>query len=219
MAVKKLRAVIYGPQGCGKGTQGLLLAERCDVALVGAGDLFRAEIAEETQLGKILKDYVDAGTLAPDEIVNAVMASRLKKIDTDRGFLLDGYPRNVEQATQLDRLLKINLAICIKLSDTEAIRRLEGRLQCGRCKTVYHVTDAPPAKPGICSICGGKLKRRDDDRADAIVRRLAAYHFMTEPLGTYYRQRGVLLTVNGEQPIPYVFEDLVKKMAKLGFGC
>lgn len=214
---KKLQGVIFGPQGCGKGTQGLLLSERLDIPLVGAGDLFRAEISEKTLLGNIVKEYVEHGTLAPDEVVNALMVHRLKQLDLSHGFLLDGYPRNVEQAATLDRLLKINLAICVKISDAEALRRLVGRRQCAQCKFVYHVKASPSAIPGVCSVCGGKLVKREDDNEEAIVRRLAAYHFMTEPLTTYYRQRGALLVVNGEQAIPYVFEDLVKKMNTLGF--
>ncbi len=214
----RIQAVIFGPQGCGKGTQSLLLSDRFDVPLIGSGEFFRKEISEKTVLGKIVKEYVEHGSLAPDEVVNAVMAHRLKQLDLSHGFILDGYPRNVEQAATLDRLLKINLAICIKISDKEALRRLEGRRQCITCKFIYHVTDSPPAKHGICSVCGGKLVRRADDNAEAIRRRLAAYHFMTEPLATYYRQHGVLLVVNGEQPISYVFEDLIKKIHKLGFS-
>jgi len=218
MLRKKIKAVLFGPQGCGKGTQGQLLADRFDIPLIGAGDLFRAEISARTQLGKLVKSHVDRGALAPDELVNAVIASQLKKLDLSRGFILDGYPRNVEQATQMDRIMKVNLAVYIKISDKEAVRRLMGRRQCKRCKFVYHLTDAPPAKPDVCSICGGPLMRRADDTEDVIRQRLAAFHFMTEPLVTYYRQQGVLLAINGEQSIPYVFEDLVKKMAKLGFG-
>lgn len=217
MTKQRLRAVLFGPQGCGKGTQGELLADRFDVPIIGAGEMFRAEIAEKTHLGKIVKEYVDSGLLAPDEVVNAVVAQRLKKLDLSKGFILDGYPRNVEQATQLDHNMKINLAIYVKISDAEAVRRLLGRRQCPKCKTVYHVTDAPPAKPGICSVCGGTLIQREDDTEDVIRRRLATFHFMTEPLASYYRQRGVLLVVNGEQTIPYVFDDLIKKMTKLGF--
>lgn len=214
---KHIRAVLFGPQGCGKGTQGKLLAERFDVPLIGLGDLFRAEIADNTPLGKVLKSYVDSGLLAPDDVVNAVITQGLKKIDLSRGFILDGYPRNVEQATHLDRITKINLAVSLKISDAEAMKRLSGRRQCSRCKQTYHIVNAPPVKPGICSVCGGKLVRRGDDEADAIQKRLATFHFMTEPLSSYYRQRGVLLVVNGAQSIPYVFDDLVKKMAKLGF--
>ena len=217
MIKQRIRAVLFGPQGCGKGTQGQLLSERFDIPIIGAGELFRAEIAEGTPLGRVLQEYVDSGLLAPDEVVNAVISQRLKKLELSKGFILDGYPRNVEQATHLDRNLKINLAISIKISDAEAVRRLLGRRQCIRCKAIYHVTDAPPAKPGICALCGGKLHQRDDDVEDVIRRRLAAYHFMTEPLASYYRQRGILLVVNGEQTIPYLFEDLVKKMSKIGF--
>lgn len=212
-----LRAVLFGPQGCGKGTQGKLLAERLDVPLLSLGELFRSEIAAGTHLGKLLKAYVPKGLLAPDDVVNAVMAQGLKKADLSRGFILDGYPRNVEQATHLDRIIKINLAIYLKISDKEAVRRLLGRRYCSRCHHIYHVTDASPIKPGICSVCGGRLKRRVDDDEDAIRKRLAAFHFMTAPLASYYRQRGVLLTVNGEQAISYVFEELMKKTMKLGF--
>jgi adenylate kinase len=217
MMKQRIRAVLFGPQGCGKGTQGELLADRFDVPVIGSGEMFRAEISEKTHLGKIVQEYVDSGLLAPDEVVNAVVQQRLQKLDLSKGFILDGYPRNVEQATHLDRIMKINLAIHVKISDTEAVRRLLGRRQCAKCKYVYNVTEAPPAIENVCSVCGGVIVKRADDTEDVIRRRLATFHFMTEPLASYYRQRGVLLVVNGEQSIPYVFEDLVKKMAKLGF--
>ena len=217
MVRKKLRAILFGPQGCGKGTQGQLLSERYDVPFIGAGDLFRDEIEAKSPLGNLLSSYVNQGLLAPDEVVDAVIAQRLKKHDLSHGFLLDGYPRNVVQATHLQRLLDVNLAIYIKISDAESIRRLTGRLQCRRCKATYHTTEAPPVVPGICSICGGKLTPREDDQEEAIRKRLATFHFMTEPMATFFRQHGVLLTVNGEQPIAYVFEELTRKMVKLGF--
>ncbi len=214
---KRIRAVLFGPQGSGKGTQGEILAERFDIPLIGTGEMFRAEIREETRLGRLLHSYVDQGLLAPDEVVDAVVARGLKSQDLSRGFILDGYPRNVEQAHHLERMAAINLAIYIKISDAEALRRLKGRRQCVRCKATYHLTDAPPVKPGLCSVCGGKLAPRDDDYEEAIMKRLATFHFMTAPIASFYRERGVLLTVNGEQAIPYVFADLVRKMAKLGF--
>lgn len=217
MKNKRLCAVIFGPQGSGKGTQGTLLAERLNIPLIGAGDIFRAEIAEKSTLGDLVSQYVDQGLLVPDELVNAVMARHLKHVDLARGFILDGYPRNVEQANSLDRILPINLAIQLKIEDSEVVKRLSGRLQCPKCKTVYHESEAPPIKKGICSLCGEKLIRRDDDKAEIIQQRLKAYHYMTAPLANYYRQRGVLLMINGKQPIQYVFEDLMKKIAKLGF--
>lgn len=217
MKNKRLCAVIFGPQGSGKGTQGELLADRFDVPLVGAGDLFRAEIARGTQLGKLAKEYIDAGNLAPDELVNGIMAKQLRTLDLSHGFILDGYPRDVDQAQNLQRILPPNVAITIKLSDDMAVKRLASRLQCVRCKAVYSSTSNPPVRPGICSLCGGKLHRRSDDNEKTIRARLSAYHFMTEPLSRFYREKGILLPVNGEQDVPYVFEDLIKKLAKLGF--
>ncbi len=218
MKRKKLQAIIFGPQGSGKGTQGLLLAERFNLPLVGAGDLFRTEIVAQTTLGNLVNSYVAQGLLAPDDLVNAVMAKQLKKIDLTKGFILDGYPRNVEQASQLDRLIKINLAIQIKIPDDEVIKRLSMRKQCPKCKTVYHSKYAPPAIKDKCSLCGEYLVQRADDTTAIIKQRLKAYHLLTAPLAGYYRERGVLLPINGEQPIPYVFEDILKKIAKLGFS-
>lgn len=217
MVKKKIHAVLFGPQGCGKGTQGRLIADRFDIPVIGPGDLFRTEMKKKTQVGKVLRRYVEKGLLAPDELVDGIVARRLKQLDISKGFILDGYPRNVEQAVQFDRMVKINLAIYLRISDGEAVRRLLGRRQCARCDAIYHLTDTPPTTPGVCTVCGGKLKPRADDIEEAIRKRLASFHFMTEPLVAYYRQRGVLLSINGEQAIPYVFEDLIKKMARLGF--
>lgn len=217
MKRKHLHAVLFGPQGSGKGTQGQLLAERYDVPLIGAGDLLRAEIGEGSALGELVKEYVRLGMLAPDELVNAIVHKRLQEAAETKGFILDGFPRNVEQAENLERLIKVNLAIQIKLSDNEAVRRLIGRIQCPVCRSVFHIQDAPPIKAGICTYCGHALIKREDDNEDTIRQRLAAYHFMTEPLAAYYRQHGVLLVVNGEQPIHSLFEELIRKMTKLGF--
>lgn len=215
---KRLRAILFGPQGCGKGTQGELLADRFDIPIVGAGELFRAEIAAGSQLGKLAKQFVENGALAPDELVNGIMTRQLKGLDLSRGFILDGYPRNVEQAQHLQRILPPNVAIELKISDELSVRRLTSRRQCTRCKAIYSITSVPPARPGTCSLCGGKLIKRADDGDEKTIRaRLASYHFMTAPLSRYYRERGILLSVNGGQDIPYVFEDLIKKLAKLGF--
>lgn len=218
MNKKTPRIILFGPQGCGKGTQGQLLAERFDIPMIGVGEMFRHEIAEGTSLGKILQGYVDNGLLAPDDVVNAVVANGLKKHDLSKGFILDGYPRNVEQATYLDRIQKINLAIYLRITDAEAVRRLTGRRQCPLCKAIYHVEDAPPVKTDTCSVCGTKLRPRSDDNEEAIRKRLATFHFMTEPIASFYRQRAVLLVVNGAQPISYVFDELTRKIAKLGLG-
>ena len=217
MSRKRLRAVLFGPQGCGKGTQGQLLSERFEVPIIGAGDLLRDEINENGALGRLVKEYVEQGMLAPDELVNAIIQKQLKDLDLERGFILDGYPRNVEQAASIDRFAKINLALQIKISDKEAVRRLTGRRQCLKCKAIFHV-DLPSADPTRCAMCGGLIKKRTDDSEPVIINRLAVYRFMTEPLASYYRQRGVLLAVNGEQAIESLFHELVKKILKLGFA-
>ncbi|MEK7473165.1 MAG: nucleoside monophosphate kinase [Patescibacteria group bacterium] len=218
MRRKKLRAVFFGPQGAGKSVQAPLLAERFNVPLVSSGEAFRAEIGENTAIGDLVSEYVIAGMFAPDELANAILAKRLKGLDPDAGCVFDGYPRNVEQAETLDRLARVTLAIQLKISDTRAIKCLAGRLVCVSCHATLH-RDGMTTGAGLkaCPVCGGKLSARPKDEEEAVRRRLAAYHFITEPMAAYYRQRGVLLAVNGEQTVSDLFDELTKKLAKLGF--
>lgn len=211
MRRKRLRAVIFGPQGAGKSLQALLLSERFVVPLVASGKAFREEMAEKSALGDLAKEYVEAGMFAPDELANAIFSRTLKRVDLEKGFVLDGYPRNVEQAEILDRLAKVNLAIHLKISDATSVKRLGGRLMCRACRTIA------PGSVRVCQNCGEKLSAREKDREETVRRRLAAYHFMTEPLASYYRQRGVLLAVNAEQSSADLTQELVRKLAKLGF--
>lgn len=216
MRRKRLRAVIFGPQGAGKSPQARLLAVRFGVPLVASGEAFRAEIKEDSALGDLAREYVEAGMFAPDEMANAILARRMKHMDLEKGFMLDGYPRNVEQAETLDRIAKVNIAIQLKLTDATAVKRLVGRMMCSKCRTILHHDEAEGGKKP-CSNCGGKLVNRKKDEEEVIRRRLAAYHFMTEPLSGYYRQRGVLLAVNAEQKADDLFEELNRKLVKLGF--
>lgn len=215
MARVRLRALLFGPNGAGKTTQGQLLAERYGVPFVSAGNVLRAEIAEKTAIGKMVESYVEAGMLAPDELVDAIVLKRLKGLAMERGYVLDGFPRNVEQAVALDKLLKPNLAIQLKLPDASALKRLKGRLVCEDCRSVFHREFG--LEEMRCTVCGGKLVTRKDDAEDAVRRRLAVYHFMTEPLAAHYRQRGILLAVNADQSITDLHEELCKKTQKLGF--
>lgn len=219
MPRKRLQALIFGPQGSGKSTQGHLLADWFGVSYTSSGDLIREEIEEKTSLGNMVEEYVASGVLAPDEVVNAIILKRLKELVEQKGFVLDGYPRNVEQAESLDRLMKINLAIQLRMSDAVAVRRLQGRRQCSKCRSIFHMDDLPSALRLKCSVCGGRLIKREDDEEDTIRRRLASYHFMTEPMSAYYRKQGVLLMVNGEQSVKNLFEELTRKIMKLGFVC
>ena len=218
MSKKKLRAVIFGPQGCGKGTQGILMSEKFGIPLIGSGELFRAEIAKKTSLGRIAEEYIRSGCLAPDELVNGIMSSQLKVLDLDAGFILDGYPRTVDQAGYLQRILSVNVAILMKIPDELAVGRLLYRVQCPACKTVYNTKNVPTAIKDICAVCGARVKRREDDKEEAIRTRLVNYHFMTEPLANFYRQKGTLLMIKADQSIEYVHKVMMEKLAKLGFA-
>jgi adenylate kinase len=212
MRRKRLRVVLFGPQGSGKSLQALLLSQKFGVPLIASGKAFRKELGDETALGEIAREYVDAGMFAPDELANAILARAFKEVDVEKGFVLDGYPRNVEQAETLDRLAKVNLAIQLKISDSTAVKRLGGRLMCRICSTIVEGNTARK-----CPNCGEKLHVREKDKEETVRRRLAAYHFMTEPMAGYYRQRGVLLAVNAEQKPEELTQELKRKLAKLGF--
>lgn len=219
MRRKHIRAVLFGPQGAGKSQQAALLAERFGVPLVSSGDAFRAEIAEASALGDLAREYVEGRMFTPDDLANAIVARRLKGMDLEKGFVIDGYPRNVDQAETLDRLAKVNLAIHLRLSDATAVKRLAGRLVCTGCRMIVPQDGmvGSDGKTVPCPVCGARLMSRGKDDEETVRRRLAAYHFMTEPLAGYYRQRGVLLAVNAEQTVADLFEEFNRKLAKLGF--
>lgn len=217
MARKLPRAVLFGPPGAGKSTHGRLLAERYDIPYISSGDLFRAEIAEGTPVGTMVAEYVSAGMLAPDELVDAIIKKQLKMYNLALGFVLEGHPRNVEQALWFDKIVKLNIAIQLKVSDETVVKRLQGRLQCTGCRAFYHTSQLPEGTE-LCPVCSKRLARRDDDVEETVRKRLAAYHFMTEPLACFYRQRGVLLAINADQTFEQLFEELTRKLAKLGFA-
>ncbi len=174
-------------------------------------------MAEGTPVGGMIAEYVDAGMLAPDELVDAVMKKQLKSFDLNDGFVIEGHPRNVEQAAAFDKIGKVNIAIQLKMPDAVAVKRLKGRLHCGTCGCMFHESQLP-ASLAKCPVCTRKLIRRKDDDEETARRRIAAYHFMTEPMAGFYRQRGVLLAVNADQTIEQLFEELTRKLGKLGFA-
>lgn len=212
-----LRAVLFGPQGSGKGTQGVRLAEHFGVPLIGSGEMLRQEIAAETPIGNIVKSYIERGALVPDEMVRGIIQAKIQTRAPEEGFILDGYPRNVDQAESLDNVVDINLAIQIKITDDAAVERILYRRSCSKCKKVFMKGDAA-VETNVCDTCGGELVQRNDDKEESVVRRrLEEYHFMTEPLAVYYRQRGVLLAVKGEQAVDTLYQELIRKMGRLGF--
>jgi adenylate kinase len=209
-----VRLVILGPQGAGKGTQSVRLAEKYDIPAIATGDVFRWAISQGTELGLQAKDYVDAGGLVPDEITIGVVRERLDEKDAARGFLLDGFPRTLAQAEALDEILSkrgesLDAAVVIGVPEEVSLRRLTGRRVCSRCGRNYHV-DSPPSTNWTCDRCGGKVEARLDDQDEAAIReRLKLYYEQSEPLNDYYERRGKLRAIDGQGSPDEVFERVV----------
>lgn len=212
--------VLLGAPGSGKGTQADSLCEALDLIHVATGDLFRENLKQNTELGQLAKTYMDRGDLVPDEVTDAMVKERLGRADARDGFLLDGYPRNLNQAQALAELeaskgRRVTAALYIKVSDEEIVKRLSGRLICRACQTPYHREYNPPAKEGVCDQCGGELYQRDDDNPETVRSRLKTFHAKTAPVVDFYRDAGVLMEVNGEGDLDDVSTrclDAVQKM-------
>jgi len=202
-----MRIIIFGPQGSGKGTQAELIARRQGWPYISTGDIFRYHLKNKTDLGRRVESYLNEGHLVPDELTNEIVKDRLQQPDCISGFVLDGYPRNKAQLDFLNSIAEIDLAIVIDLSDRESISRLAGRFAC-KCGLSYHLQFNPPKKPGICDKCGNKLYRRDDDKPDAIKKRLEIYHQETESLFSYFEKKGIFYRVNGSRPIGEVYKQI-----------
>jgi len=194
-----VRLVFLGPPGAGKGTQAALMAEQFDVRHASTGDIFRAAIAEGTELGKTVKEYLDSGRLVSDELTSRVVEEMV--VGAGNSYLLDGYPRTVTQAEHLGAMLEkrdqaLDAVVCFDLDDEVAVERLTGRLVCSQCKRNYHRTFMPPKQEGVCDACGGELTVRSDSAEDVVRKRLAEYHEKTEPLVAYYEEAGLLRHVD-----------------------
>lgn len=197
-----MQAILLGPPGAGKGTQAKMLTERYGVPQVSTGDILRAAVAAGTPLGKEAKAYMDRGALVPDEVVIGIVRDRLGEPDCRKGYLLDGFPRTVAQAEALTAMLKklgapLPRVVSFEVGEEELVRRLSGRRTCQACGEPFHVEFHPPRREGTCDKCGGRLIQREDDKEDTIRRRLQVYRKQTEPLIGYYRNQGLLKTVDG----------------------
>jgi adenylate kinase len=202
----ELNLILLGPPGSGKGTQGERLQEDFRLPYYATGDILRAAVKEETEVGKQAEEYMGRGDLVPDEVIIGVIAERLQDEEAADGFILDGFPRTVPQAEALDSKMKelqreITAVILIDVPEDEVLRRLGGRRTCEKNPGhIYHLEFDPPKEEGVCDIDGAKLTVRDDDRPEVIKNRLAQYREKTEPLIDYYEDRGILQPVNGELP-------------------
>ncbi|MFG2267993.1 adenylate kinase [Streptomyces sp. NPDC048720] len=197
-----MRIVLVGPPGAGKGTQAVRLAEKLGVPHISTGDLFRANISQQTELGKLAKSYMDAGNLVPDEVTIAMAKDRMEQPDAENGFLLDGFPRNVSQAKALDELLTsegitLDAVLDLEAPEEEVVKRIAGRRVCRNDSAhVFHVTYKKPKKEGVCDVCGGELYQRDDDSEATVRKRLEVYHTQTEPIIDYYKAQGLVVTIS-----------------------
>ncbi|MBS1679815.1 MAG: adenylate kinase [Actinobacteria bacterium] len=215
-----MNLVLLGPPGSGKGTQGERLNEDLRLPYYATGDILRGAVRDETELGKSAKEYMDRGDLVPDEVIVGVIADRIDSEEARDGFILDGFPRTTPQAEALDAKLddlgrSVGAVLLIDVSDDEVVKRLGGRRTCVVCGRVYHVDFNPPKVEGVCDVDGGELVQRDDDKPDVIRKRLATYHEKTEPLVTYYDDKGVLRRVDGERDPDEVTEELRRTLATM----
>jgi adenylate kinase len=216
----ELNLVLLGPPGSGKGTQGERLNEDLRLPYYATGDILRAAVRDETELGRTAKGFMDAGDLVPDEVIVGVIAERIDSVEALDGFILDGFPRTTPQAEALDAKLKelgreVTAVVLIDVGDDEVVRRLGGRRTCAENGHVFHVDFNPPEQEGICDIDGSELIVRDDDEPDVIRKRLDTYHDKTEPLVDYYDQRSVLRRIDGESPPDEVSEEIRRTLATM----
>lgn len=210
-----------GLPGAGKGTQAERIVEKYEIPHISTGDMFRAAIKGETELGLKAKSFMDQGALVPDEVTIGIVRERLGKNDCEKGFLLDGFPRTVAQAQALEEILsdldrKIDYVINIEVDKDILMERLTGRRICKQCGSTYHLVFNPPAVEGICDKCGGELYQREDDNEETVANRLEVNLKQTQPLLNFYEEKGYLRNINGQQDIKQVFVDVNELLGGLG---
>jgi len=203
-----MKLIFIGPQGCGKGTQAVLLSKKLGVPHISMGDLLRDA---EGELKKEIDSHINKGNLAPLSIIEKLLKQRLEKPDVEKGFILDGFPRDLKQAELLKDIINIDKIILINISDEEAIKRISGRVHCENCKAGYNTKTSPkPLQEGICDRCKSKLVQRKDDYEEAVKRRLEIYHSETEPILEHYKDK--VIQINGEQSIEKIAQDIEEKI-------
>ena len=209
-----MKLILLGPPGAGKGTQSVVLSRELKIPHISTGDILREAVKDKLPLGLKAKSYMDKGELVPDEVVTGIVVERLKKPDTRGGYILDGFPRTIKQAQDLDAALAksggIDMVIFFETSEKVAIKRLTGRRVCRKCGAIYHMTNMPPKKDGICDKCQGELVQRPDDKEETVANRLKVYEVQTKPLIDYYSRKAILKKVSGDLGVDELFKVLSK---------
>ena len=207
-----MNMIFLGPPGAGKGTQAVRVCERLGVPHISTGDILRHAIKDQTPTGLVAKSYIDKGELVPDSVVIDIVRERLSHDDCKGGYLLDGFPRTVHQAEELEGFAAIDAVIDIDVSDDALVARLSGRRVCPSCDGTFHVNSLNGSN--LCPVCGGELVHRKDDQPETVLSRIQVYHKQTEPLIGFYKQRGLLKKVNGEKTMDECFNEILSALGK-----
>lgn len=197
-----MKLILLGAPGAGKGTQAEKVSEKLNIPTISTGNIIREALKNETEMGLKAKSFIESGKLVPDEVVIGIIKDRLDKDDCKNGFILDGFPRTIPQAEALDEMgIKIDKVIDIEVSDEKIVGRMSGRRVCPDCGASYHTEYKKPEKEGICNSCGAELIIRKDDKPEVVLDRLSVYHEQTEPLKEYYKAKGILNEVEGQEEV------------------
>jgi len=203
--------ILLGAPGAGKGTVGERLSKILNIPVISTGDLLREHVKGNTELGLKAKQYMDKGELVPDDIVISILLERIKMDDCKNGFILDGFPRNINQAKQIEEYMKDEKVkvIYLKADDEFLVKRLSNRRICETCGAIYHLINIPPKVAGVCDKCGGKLIQREDDKEEVIRNRLKVYHNLTAPLIDYYKKKGIFFSVCGDGKLEEIVNQII----------
>ena len=211
-----MKLILLGAPGAGKGTQAEVICDHLGIPAISTGNIIRAALKAQTEMGLKAKDYIEKGLLVPDDVVIGIIQDRLREDDCKNGFILDGFPRTVPQAEALDRMgVKIDLVIDIEVPDEKIVTRMSGRRVCATCGASYHTLYKQPKTEGVCDNCGGALSQRKDDEAQTVLERLRVYHEQTEPLIAFYRAKGTLRVVEGQEEVAYTTKLTLKALEDL----
>ena len=211
-----MKLIMLGAPGAGKGTQAAILSEKFSIPAISTGAIIRETIENETPFGLKVKSYMDKGLLVPDEAVIEIFLNRIAKDDCKNGYILDGFPRTVNQAKAMEESgIEIDTALSLEVDDSVIVKRLSGRRECSSCRTPYHISSKPPKAEGVCDKCGAELITRADDNPETIANRLSVYHEQTAPVKDYYKAKGKLIEVEFRDAIEKTTQLILEKLEKL----